>query len=104
MATWNLNGRIAIYSLQQGHRGLIDVLDMPEVASGIDNVLLDIAWVRGTSHLLIGSNVGQPVIVDLVSRKVVQRIKHAPGQSRTEMCCICRTKSALQMVSIVLSL
>jgi hypothetical protein len=60
------------------------VINVPQI-SPFDvtiNVELDMIYVHGGQEILIGSNVGQPVLVNVAQRRVTGALEHSPGMSQ----------------------
>ncbi len=79
LAAWNLKDGLDIYTLSPSMRKYKETINLHDNLGENTNVLLDVVFIHDDFDLLVGSNVGQPVIVNLRSHHVIQRLEHSPG-------------------------
>jgi hypothetical protein len=83
LAVWDLVNSIVIYNVHNREAPDV-VINVPQI-SPFDvtiNVELDMIYVHGGQEILIGSNVGQPVLVNVAQRRVTGALEHSPGMSQ----------------------
>ncbi|KAF9029668.1 hypothetical protein BDZ89DRAFT_1038424 [Hymenopellis radicata] len=78
LAAWNLKDGLDIYTLSPSRRKYKETISLQDNLGENTNVFLDVAFIHDDFDLLVGSNVGQPVIVNLRSHHVVQKLEHSP--------------------------
>ncbi|KAF9008504.1 hypothetical protein BDZ89DRAFT_1048195 [Hymenopellis radicata] len=78
MAAWNLNNGLDIYKFTQSKRELDRTISLGENLGENQNVILDVVFIHEDHDVLLGSNVGKPLIVNVRSHQIVQKLAHSP--------------------------
>jgi hypothetical protein len=88
LAVWDLCQSIVIYNVHN-RDAPETIISIPQISpfDNTINVELDMEFVNGGQDILIGSNVGQPVVVNVVQRRVTGMLEHSPSMSLDILAC-----------------
>ncbi|KAK1235371.1 hypothetical protein PQX77_001407 [Marasmius sp. AFHP31] len=80
IAAWNLYDGIDIYSTRRAYLRDIDTINFDFPTSNDVNMTQDIQYIRAGKEILVGSNFGQPFIINATTKELAQVLDHTKAK------------------------